>query len=310
MKVIFMGTPEFAIPSLRALYKHGYDIKAVVTQPDRPKGRGKKVLPPPIKIEGQALGLKILQPHNIKEQNFINIVKSFDIDCIIVVAYGQILPKEILNYPPYGCINVHASLLPKYRGAAPINWAIINGDTMTGVTTMYMSEGLDTGDILLKDKIKINNSMTAGELHDILSELGADVLIKTLELVQKNLIKPIPQDDSKSTYAPMLDKKIAKINWNSDAINISNIVRGLNPWPVACTTYKNSKVKIWKAQVIEKNSMGQPGEIIYVNKEGIFVCTKDKILIIKELQFPNSRRMTVEEYIRGNDIEIGIILGE
>ncbi|WIF94583.1 methionyl-tRNA formyltransferase [Caminicella sporogenes] len=310
MKILFMGTPDFALPCLEAIYKSGNEIVSVITQPDRPKGRGKKVMPPPVKIKAEKLGLNIMQPLNIKDRAFIDNLKKMDIDCIVVVAYGQILPKEILDMPAKGCINVHASLLPKYRGAAPINWVIINGEKKTGITTMYMNEGLDTGDMILKEEVEIDENMTAGELHDKLASLGAKVLIKTLNLIEKDKAPRIPQNDSESSYASMLDKKIGLIDWEKTAYQIHNLIRGLNPWPVAYTRYKGIKFKVWKSRVINQNSNEVCGKILKVDKEGIYVSTKEDLLLIEEIQFPNSRKMTVDEYIRGNKIETNVILGE
>lgn len=310
MKILFMGTPEFAVPCLKEVYKSQHDVVAVITQPDRPRGRGKKVLPPPVKKEAELLGIEVYQPLNIKNSNFIKELKKIDFDCIVVVAYGQILPKSILDLPPKGCINVHASLLPKYRGAAPINWAILNGETKTGITTMYMDEGLDTGDMILKNEIHIDSCTTAGELHDKLSELGAQTLIKTLELVEINKAPRTLQNNKESSYATILDKGMGCIDWNNSANEIHNKVRGLNPWPTAYTRYKGEKIKIWKSKVIDKSCIAENGVIINVDSLGISVCTENKILLLEEIQFPNNRRMTVSEYIRGNIIEEGIKLGE
>lgn len=310
MKILFMGTPDFAVPCLEELYKSNHEVCAVVTQPDKPKGRGKKVLPPPIKTKALEFGLEIHQPKKVKEKEFIDKISKLSPDCIVVVAYGQILSKDILNIPPKGCINVHASLLPKYRGAAPINWAIINGEKETGITTMYMNEGLDTGDMILKDKVEITDDMNAGNLHDKLSLMGANLLIETLDLIDQGKAPRTPQDDSKSCYAKMLRKEMGLINWDTCANEIHNLIRGLNPWPVAYTMYKNKKLKIWESEVIDEECTGIPGEILKVNRNGIYVSTKSKLLLIKEIQFPNNRKMKVDEYIRGNSIKIGQVLGD
>jgi len=305
-----MGTPDFAVPCLEALKKNNYEVVSVVTQPDRPKGRGKKVLPPPVKLKAMELGIEVLQPEKIREKEYIQAIKEMKPECIVVVAYGQILPKEILEIPEKGCINVHASLLPKLRGAAPINWAIIGGEEETGITTMYMNEGLDTGDMILKEEVNIKEDMTAGQLHDILSEVGAAVLVKTLELIKLNKAPRTVQDDSESSYAPMLDSKTGCINWQNSAQDIYNLVRGLNPWPVAYTMYKGTKMKIWKCSIASGSSIEEPGKIIEVDKSGFYVSTGSKILLIEEIQMPGSRRMTVDEYIRGNAIERNVVLGE
>jgi methionyl-tRNA formyltransferase len=310
MKILFMGTPDFAVPCLEALVKNNHDVVAVVTQPDRPKGRGKKVLPPPVKAKAMEIGIPVLQPKKIKEKESVELIKKMDFDCCVVVAYGQILPKEILEKPEKGCINVHASLLPKYRGAAPINWAIINGEDETGITTMYMNEGLDTGDMILKEEVIIEEDMTAGELHDILSGVGAKVLAETLELIKADEAPRIPQEHSNSSYASMLKKETGLVDWQNTAKDIYNLVRGLNPWPVAYTMYKGKKLKIWKCAIGGEQSFEVTGKIIDVNKEGIFVSTGNGMLIIKEMQLPNSRKMGVDEYIRGNNVEIGTVLGE
>lgn len=310
MKILFMGTPDFAVPCLEELVKHKHDVVAVFTQPDRPKGRGKKVLPPPVKAKALELGIKVLQPKKVRKKEYIEIIKEMDIDCIVVVAYGQLLPKEILEKPEKGCINVHASLLPKYRGAAPINWSIVNGEDKTGITTMYMNEGLDTGDMILKEEVKIEKDMTAGELHDILCQVGSKVLIDTLKLIETNEAPRTPQDDSKSSYASLLNKETGCIDWQNSAKDIYNLVRGLNPWPVAYTMYKGKKLKIWKCSVTKGKDIGIPGKIINVNREGIFVSTGNGVIVIEEMQLPNSRKMSVDEYIRGNSIETETVLGE
>ena len=245
----------------------------------------------------------------MKEKEAISEIERLSPDCIVVVAFGQILPKPILDLPSFGCINVHASLLPKYRGAAPINWAIIQGEQVTGVTTMYMDEGLDTGDIILQKEIPVEDK-TAGELHDELAEEGAKLLGETLQLVERGIAPRQKQNESESSYAPMLDKNLGEINWNRPALDIYNLIRGVTPWPTAFTTYKGEKFKIWKARVLEENGEGSPGMVVDINREGLFVCTTDKILLIEELQFPNGRRMTVDEYLRGHQMEKKVILGE
>ncbi len=310
MKILFMGTPDFAVSCLDALYKNDHEVVAVVTQPDRPKGRGKKVLPPPVKIRAMEYGTEVLQPEKIKDKAYIEKIKNMDFDCIVVVAFGQILPKEILDLPKKGCINVHASLLPKYRGAAPINWVIVNGEEKTGITTIYMNDGIDTGDMILKEEVAIEKDMTAGQLHDILSELGAKVLIETIDLISLNKAPRTPQDDSESCYASILSSKTGLIDWQNSAKDIYNLVRGLNPWPVAYTIYKGKKMKVWKCKIAEIDKENVPGKILIVDKSGIHVGTGDGILLIEEIQLPNSRRMTVDEYIRGNSLEKSVILGE
>ncbi|MCM8710569.1 methionyl-tRNA formyltransferase [Clostridium sp. SYSU_GA19001] len=310
MNIVFMGTPEFAVPSLKKLIEE-FGITAVFTQPDRPKGRGKKIAMSPVKEEAIKHGIPVYQPLKIKNDiESIENLKKINPDFIIVVAFGQILPKEVLDIPKYGCINLHASLLPKYRGAAPINWAIINGETESGNTTMLMDVGLDTGDMLLKSKYEINENMTYGEFYDILKQDGAELLIQTIKKILKNEIIPEKQDHSKSTYAPMLNKEIAKINWALKNKEIKNLIRGLNPWPVAYTQYNGDIMKIYEAEAIDANINIKkiPGQILSVGKKGIEVATGEGILLIKKIQFPGGKPLSVEEYIRGNIIKDGVIL--
>lgn len=311
MKTVFMGTPDFAVPSLRVVAENT-DLALVVTQPDRPQGRGHRLKPPAVKEEAQKYGLKVIQPEKLKgNQEFLNMLKDVKPDLIVVVAYGKILRKEVLDLPVYGCINVHASLLPKYRGAAPINWAIINGEKETGITTMLMDTGLDTGDILLQEPIKIEDEDTAGTLHDKLKELGAKVLYNTLKMIESGKIKRIPQDSSKSTYAPPLDKSTGLINWNKSARDIFNLIRGTNPWPGAFSYYGGRLLKIWKAQVVNCMRNGQPGEVIMADeKSGLVVCCGEGCISIQEIQEPNSKRMSYMEYLRGHSIKEGKLFGD
>ncbi len=309
MKIIFMGTPDFAVPSLMEMISQGHELLAVVTQPDRPRGRGQKQTFSPVKQKALEYGIPVFQPEKLREKEAISEIERLSPDCIVVVAFGQILPKQILDLPSFGCINVHASLLPKYRGAAPINWAIIRGERVTGVTTMYMDEGLDTGDIILQKEIPIGDK-TAGELHNELAEEGAKLLGETLQLIERGIAPREKQNESESSYAPMLDKNSGEINWNRPASDIYNLIRGVIPWPTAFTTYKGEKFKIWKARVLEKHGEGSPGMVIDISREGLSVCTADKILLIEELQFPNGRRMTVDEYLRGHQMKKKVILGE
>ncbi|EOD01314.1 methionyl-tRNA formyltransferase [Caldisalinibacter kiritimatiensis] len=308
MKVVFMGTPEFAVPTLEHLYQEGYDVSLVVTQPDRPKGRGKKLSPPPVKEKALEYGIEVYQPKNVNTSDSIQKIKEISPDVIVVVAYGQILKEEVLNIPRFGCINVHASLLPKYRGAAPINWVIINGEKCTGITTMYMDKGLDTGDMILKETIEIDENMTAEELHDKLKDLGAFVLIKTLKEVEKGTALKIPQEHEEATYAPMLKKSTGKIDWSKNAEVIDNLVRGTNPWPGAYFEHEGKKIKVFRVEKDITAEKGKIGEVIKVNDNGIFVKVKDGHIIIKELQFPGKRRMKVSDYLKGNEFPQGIIL--
>ncbi|WP_425448974.1 methionyl-tRNA formyltransferase [Dethiothermospora halolimnae] len=308
MKVVFMGTPDFAVPTLEAIYKKGHNIELVVTQPDRPKGRGKKLTPPDVKVTGEALGLDIFQPENINDDDSIKKLEDVQPDVIVVVAYGQILKEEILNLPKYGCINVHGSLLPEYRGSAPINWVIIDGKKKTGVTTMYMEKGLDTGDMLLKAETDIKDNETAGELYNRLMDMGADLLIETLDGLENGTINRVPQDESKASYAKMMDKSLGKINWNDRAENIKNLVRGTQPWPGSFTKYKDKKIKIFKVEVCRKFKDGENGKVVKVDDTGIYVNTKDSCIVIKRLQFPGKKRMDVKDYLKGNQFAEGIVL--
>ena len=307
MKIVFMGTPDFAVPSLRKIIEV-YGVEAVFTQPDKPKGRGKKIACSPVKEVALENNIKVLQPIKLKNDiDAINYLKDLKPDFIIVVAFGQILTKEVLDIPKYGCINLHASLLPMYRGAAPLNWAIIKGEKKSGNTTMLMDVGLDTGDMLLKDEVEISDDMTAGDLHDILMERGADLLIKTIEgLVNKN-IKPEKQNDE-TFYAKMLNKELALIDWNNSAKDIHNLIRGLNPWPIAYTSYNGEKMKIYESKVLCEDTNKTPGTIINVSKDGIKVATLDGVLLIRKIQFPNGKPLTIEQYINGNDIKVNTIL--
>lgn len=308
MKIVFMGTPDFAVPSLETLINK-FDVKAVFTQPDRPKGRGKKMAVSAVKECALKYELPIYQPVKLKnDEECIEAIKSIEPDFIVVVAFGQILTKEVLDIPKYGCINLHGSLLPKYRGAAPINFSIINGEKVSGNTTMLMDVGLDTGDMLLKDEVEITDNMTAGELHDILMERGGELLVRTIKGILNNEITPEKQNEEETCYASMLNKEIAKIDWSLSAQDIHNLVRGLNPWPVALTSYDDLTMKVHQTRVEKGDSNKEPGTIIAVDKTGIKVSTGKDILVIEKLQFPNSKQLFVEQFINGNSVEIGKVL--
>ena len=315
-----MGTPDFALESLKAIYEAGHEIIGVVTNPDKPKGRGMKMIASPVKEFALEKNLKIFQPIKIRTNlEFIEEIKKLNPDVICVVAYGKILPKEILEIPKLGCINVHASLLPKYRGAAPIQWAVLNGDKITGVTTMYMDEGMDTGDMILKQEVKIGENETTGELWDRLSKIGAELLVETLHKIENGTVSRTPQPEG-ATMAPMLNKEMSKIDWNTKNISeIKNLVRGLNPIMGAYSFLQDKKLKIWKVekQTIEEFSKEnseniektENGEIIKVdNKSGVYVKAKDGIIILLEIQAENSKRMLIQDYLRGNQIQVGQIL--
>lgn len=304
MKIVFMGTPDFAVPALEALIEK-YGVEAVFTQPDRPKGRGKKMAFSAVKEVAVKHDIKVFQPEKLKDdREAIEYLKELNPDFIIVVAFGQILTKEVLDIPRFGCINLHASLLPMYRGAAPLNWVIINGEKKSGNTTMLMDVGLDTGDMLLKDEVEITENMTAGELHDILMVRGGNLLIETIEGIVNGSLKGIKQE-GETCYAKMLSKNTGKISWNNSALDIHNLIRGLNPWPIAHTTYKDENMKIYESEVLAENSGKEPGTILSVNKAGIKVSCKEGILLIKKVQFPNGKPLTIEQYINGKDIEVG-----
>jgi methionyl-tRNA formyltransferase len=308
MKVIFMGTPDFAVPTLTKLHETGHDIKLVVTQPDKPSGRGKKLKKSAVKEKAEQLGLDIFQPDKIKKQENIEILKSCGADIIVVVAYGQLLSSEILDMPKYGCINVHASILPKLRGAAPLNWALINGDKCAGITTMMMDVGLDTGDMLLKDEIEVDMYMNVGQLHDTLMEKGAELLIETLNKIEDSSIVRVKQDDSISTYAPMLNKETQKINWSDSAENIHNLIRGLSPWPTAFFSLDDKTVKVYSSDFNHEETNHEPGYVLKVQKDGIYVACKKGTLIIKEMQMPGKNKVEVEAYLRGNTFPEKVIL--
>lgn len=314
MKIVFLGTPEFAVPCLRELYKAGHEIAAVFSQPDRPSGRGYKLKSPPVKEFSLENKLPVFQPEKIKSEEAIRTLKDISPDIIVVVAYGQILPQTILDIPKYGCINVHASLLPKYRGAAPINWALINGEKITGVTTMFMDAGLDTGDILLKSELLIEKSDTAGSLFVKLAELGSKLIVETLSKIEKNEIIRIPQDNKDSSYASLLSREQSRIDWNKPSFEINNLIRGLNPWPVAWTTLNNKKIKIFKAAysedasktLNENDETGKiPGVITKSSKDSFIVSCSIGELEILELQAENEKKMKATEYLKGHRIEIG-----
>lgn len=308
MKIVFMGTPEFAVPALEALIEE-FGVVAVFTQPDKPKGRGKKLAMSEVKEVAVKHDIKVFQPEKLKkDRETIEELKNIAPDFIIVVAYGQILSKEILDIPKYGCINLHASLLPKYRGAAPINWAVINGEKVSGNTTMFMDEGVDTGDMLLTSEVQITDSMTAGELHDSLMEQGGALLVNTIKGIMNGKIERIKQDNDNSCHSPMLSKETGRIDWNKGSEEINNLIRGLNPYPLASTYYNGEVMKIYEAQVLKESSNFEPGYIINVSNDGIKVSTGSGVLLIKKIQFPSKKPMYVEDYIKGNTINKGSVL--
>lgn len=312
MKIVFMGTPDFAVPSIRALVEKGYDVVAAVTQPDRPRGRSKELIPTEVKQFAMEHGIPVLQPEKVKKnQEFLEELKKLNPDLLVTCAYGNIVPQTVLDVPAFGCINVHGSLLPKYRGAAPIQWSIINGDKVTGVTTMMTDIGIDTGDILLKREVEITEDMNAGELFDRLSEVGADLLIETIEALQNGTLTKTPQIHSDATHTSMLSKESGLIDWSKDARTIHNLVRGVYPWPVAYTFYQGERMRVLKTKVINsEDTFTQSGQIIDVNDSGIFVATARGILLIENIQFDGGKAMRVADYLRGHSIEKGKILGD
>ena len=308
MKVVFMGTPDFAVETLEAILQAGHEVTGVVTQPDKPKGRGKSMQYPPVKETAMAHALPVYQPQRIREPECVEEIRKMEPDVIVVVAFGQILPKEILKLPKYGCVNVHASLLPKYRGEAPIQWAVIDGEKETGVTTMLMEEGLDTGDILMRTVIPLDEKETGGSLFDKLAKEGAALLIKTLEALEQGTATRTKQADADSTYAKMLTKKLGKIDFTKSAVEIERLIRGLNPWPSAYTGYNGKTLKIWSASVVDGEAKGEPGQVVEVDKEKLLVQTGEGLLSLEEVQLEGKRRMDIDAFLRGNTVETGTIL--
>lgn len=297
MKVIFFGTPEFAIPSLKILYDNGYEISAVVTVPDKEKGRGLKPEPSPVKKFALSLGLKVLEPVNLKDENFINQLKEINPDLGVVVAY-RILPREVYSLPKYGTFNLHASLLPKYRGAAPIQWAIINGEKVTGVTTFFLQDKVDTGNIILQREVQIDDEDNFQTLHDKLSQIGSDLVLETVKLIETGNYELKSQDDSLATLAPKITKEICQINWDQSAIKIHNLIRGLSPVPGAFTKLGDKMIKIFRSKLIDENSENDPG-LIEIKEDEILVNTADKKLSILELQPESRKKMSAKEFLLG-----------
>lgn len=310
MKVIFMGTPDFSVQTLEKLVENGHEVLAVITQPDKPKGRGKEMQYTAVKEKALQLGLTVYQPVKVKEASFVEELKKMNPDVIVVVAFGQLLSKDILDLPKYGCINVHASLLPKFRGAAPIQWPILEGEKETGITTMQMDVGLDTGDMLMKAVTPIEKEETGGSLHDKLAKIGADLLIETLKAIENGSIKPEKQGDSPTCYAKMLTKELGHIDFSKPAEEIERLIRGLNPWPSAYTGLDGKTLKIWSAEVLDTKMDGCFGEIVEVRKDALVVKTGTKDLAIKELQLEGKKRMTVDAFLRGYQLNEKTILNK
>ena len=309
MRILFMGTPDFAEACLAALLSHGETVVGAISQPDKPKGRKMILTPPPVKELALRHGLPVFQPQTLKNNAIMDVLQELQPDLIVVVAYGKILPKYVLDFPKFGCVNIHASLLPKLRGAAPIQWSIINGEEETGVTSMYMAEGLDTGDMILSKRTKIGAEETAEELFDRLAVMGGEVLIETVEQIKSGTAKRIPQSDEESTYAPILSREDGKIDFSKSSAEVHDLVRGLYSWPCAYTFYKGKKIKVFSCRVASET--GAPGEVLKASsKDGLVIGTKDGSVRILELQFEGKKRMTAEDFFVGNKIEISTILGE
>ncbi|GGJ55494.1 methionyl-tRNA formyltransferase [Anoxybacillus voinovskiensis] len=311
VRIVFMGTPDFAVPVLQQLIHDGYNVVGVVTQPDKPKGRKKELTPPPVKVEAEKHGIPVLQPTKIREKEQYEQVLALKPDLIVTAAFGQILPKELLEAPSYGCINVHASLLPELRGGAPIHYAILQGKTKTGITIMYMVEKLDAGDMLTQVEVPITETDTVGTLHDKLSTAGAKLLSETIPLLLAGKITPIPQAEEKATFAPNIKREQEKIDWTKTGETIYNHIRGLHPWPVAYTTYEGQVWKIWWGEKVAAQTNAEPGTIIAVERDGIVVATGNETAIkITELQPSGKKRMSAAQFLLGADIMIGKKLGD
>ena len=307
MKIIFMGTPDFAVGTLRSLAEAGHEITLVVSQPDKPKGRGHAMVPTPVKVVAEELGIPVFQPVKIREAK--DVLEKTEADVCVVAAFGQIIPASILHMKKYGCINVHASLLPKYRGAAPIQWAVIDGEKESGVTIMQMDEGLDTGDMLAKAIVPLDEKETGGILFDKLSEAGGRLCVETLAKLEKGEITPEKQGESPTAYASMLDKKMGNIDWSKSAVVIERLVRGLNPWPSAYTHLDGKTLKIWACDVLPQSaSKGESGEILEVTKDAIHVQTGDGILVLREIQLAGKARMDAGAFLRGYKVVPGTVL--
>ncbi len=308
-RILFMGTPAFALPALRLLHEKKYPIIGVVTQPDRPKGRGLKEVAPPVKLLAQEFSLPVFQPVKVKDESFLEVFRKLNPDMVVLVAFGQILPKAIINYPPLKCLNIHPSLLPKYRGAAPLNWQIINGETKTGVSIMIMDEGMDSGNILLQQETPLGDAETFGELHDRLAQLGATMLIKSIEQMANGTAQIKKQDASAVTFAPLLKKETGKIKWNNKSSDIVNLIRGLSPTPTAYTSLEGQILKIFSA-IAQPGKVDQaPGIICSANADILSVAASDGYVILKDIQLAGKKRMLIADFLRGHHIKRGTVLG-
>ena len=310
MKVVFMGTPDFAVGALEAIIQAGHEVTAVVTQPDKPKGRSGQMQFPPVKECAVKYNIPVFQPVKVKEPEAVAELRNYEADIYVVAAFGQILTKEILDMPRFGCVNIHASLLPKYRGAAPIQQAIIDGETETGVTIQQMNEGIDTGDILSTVIVPIDKKETAESLFVKLEQAGAQLIVDTLAKIEKGEITPVPQDESKASYVRMMKKTLGKIDWNKEAVVIERLVRGLNSWPSAYTFFEGKSLKLWNCDVIEEICTEAPGTIVRVNKDSIDVATGNGVLRILELQLEGKKRIDTKSFLLGNAWKAGMCLGQ
>ena len=305
MRVIFMGTPDFAVRTLEEVIRAGHEVALVVSQPDKAVGRSKALKYTPVKACALSHGIEVYQPVRVRETESVEYLRKYRADMIIVVAFGQIIPKEILDMPRYGCVNVHASLLPKYRGAAPVQWAVINGDKISGVTTQRMDEGIDTGDIIMKEEIELREDETGGSLFERLSVTGAQLCVKTMEAIENGTAVYTPQDNTKATHTTKIYKELGSIDWTKPAENIECLIRGLDPWPGAYTRLEDKILKIWKAEVVRGESAAKPGCLAGVEKDRILVQTGQDLLVLKEVQLEGKKRMTVEAFLNGCTIKEG-----
>lgn len=309
MKIIYMGTPDFAVGPLEAIINAGYEVTAVVTQPDKPKGRSDKLIPSPVKEVALAHDIPVLQPVRLRNPESIEELRTYPADIIVVAAFGQILPREVLDMPRFGCVNIHASLLPHLRGASPIQHAILMGDDKSGVTIMQMDEGLDTGDILIQESIPIEADDTGGSLFDKLAVLGSELIVKALPLIERGEITPVPQDDSLSDHVGMLTKSMGQMDFTHPAVEIERQIRGMDPWPGAYTSYKGKQLKVWKAACLAESVSEAPGTVIRTDKSSIYVSTGDGVLRIDELQLEGKKRMSVRDFLLGQHVEAGDRIG-
>lgn len=309
MKVLFMGTPEFAVPTLEAVVAAGHEVVGVYTQPDKAVGRKQILTPPPVKVCAEKYGFPVFQPVTLRDGSAEENIKTLSPDIIVVVAYGKILPEALLSLPKYGCVNGHASLLPRHRGASPIQWSIVSGDKVTGVTTMYMAKGIDTGDMLLKAETEIGQDETAGELHDRLSVIGAELMVKTLKGLEEGNITPEPQDESKATHAPIIDKEMGYLKFDAPATDICNLIKGFNPWPAAYFTVDGKRIKVFASKVSGKTDK-EPGTVVRSDGELIIACAEGTSLSLTEIQPDGKKRMTAKDYLTGHSLEVGSRVGQ